>query len=455
MIIFENNFLENNLLTRQTHKKLRHKPCQSRTHEIIANPPHHPMHSLYCALPLFAITHCLGDQSALVSDHSWPRHIINSGSKGADGVKLADINNDGRPDIVTGWEEGFETRIYLHPGTKRVTEKWPSTTIGRTPSVEDAVWVDLNGDEYIDVVTSCEGKDMAMYLHFAPKSGDILDSSQWTQTLLPGSKNMTRWMFAEPAELSFENETVRLIFASSKDPNGTIGYWEVPADPENSKDNWKWRALSETGWVMSLFVEDMDGDGDLDLFYIDRKGDTRGAYWIENPGTLTAHWPKHLIGGADTEQLFAKIADLDQDGFKDVLVAAKDRQVVWWRRLDATGESWEKHVLEYPGNTGRAKAVAVGDLDLDGLPDLVITCESATPPNQGVFWIKQSANQDFENWQSFGMAGPEGLKFDRIELLDLDQDGDLDVLTCEEHHVNVERNEKTGLGVFWYENPVQ
>lgn len=414
----------------------------------------HPMNPLFSALPLLAIVHCLGNESALVSEQSWPRHIIDNSSKGADGVKLGDLNNDGLPDVVTGWEEGFSTRIYLNPGKGKVTKNWPSAIIGTTPSAEDAVFVDLNGDPYLDVVVSSEGKDQAMYLIFAPENGEVLDSSQWTQTLLPGSKNMTRWMFAEPAELSFGSTTERLLFAASKNPNGTIGYWKIPDDPENHSGDWKWQPLAEAGWVMSIFIEDMDGDSDLDLFYVDRKGETRGAYWIENPASLDAAWPRHLIGGADLEQLFGKIADLDQDGLEDVLLVAKDRQIIWWRRLDSSGLSWEKRVLEYPENTGRAKAVAVGDLDHDGLPDLVVTCEGADPPVQGVFWIKQSADKPFEKWQSFGIAGPEGLKFDRIELLDLDHDGDLDVLTCEEHHINKVLNKKTGLGVFWYENPM-
>ena len=44
------------------------------------------------------------------------------------------------------------------------------------------------------------------------------------------------------------------------------------------------------------------------------------------------------------------------------------------------------------------------------------------------------------------IAGPEGAKFDRIELVDLDDDGDLDLVTTEE---------RDGLGVVWYENPVR
>ena len=40
----------------------------------------------------------------------------------------------------------------------------------------------------------------------------------------------------------------------------------------------------------------------------------------------------------------------------------------------------------------------------------------------------------------------EGVKFDRIHIMDVDSDGDLDVITCEE---------RDNLGVIWYENPQQ
>ena len=43
-----------------------------------------------------------------------------------------------------------------------------------------------------------------------------------------------------------------------------------------------------------------------------------------------------------------------------------------------------------------------------------------------------------------GAAQRQGSKYDLVELIDLDDDGDLDVLTCEEN---------VNLGVIWYENP--
>jgi len=47
-------------------------------------------------------------------------------------------------------------------------------------------------------------------------------------------------------------------------------------------------------------------------------------------------------------------------------------------------------------------------------------------------------------WKEHRVSGPEGIKFDRIELLDVDGDGDLDLITTEERAL---------LGVVWYENP--
>jgi hypothetical protein len=91
-------------------------------------------------------------------DRPWCRHTIDDSSRGADGTRLADVNGDGRLDIVTGWEEGGVTRVYLHPGVARVREKWPAVTVGAAKSVEDAAFVDIDEDGAVDVVSSCEGR---------------------------------------------------------------------------------------------------------------------------------------------------------------------------------------------------------------------------------------------------------------------------------------------------------
>ncbi|MHC4642750.1 MAG: hypothetical protein ACYS32_13990, partial [Planctomycetota bacterium] len=98
----------------------------------------------------------------------WKLNIIDDSSSGADGVKLADVDNDRLMDITTGWEEGGITRVYLHPGYEDANQRWPAVTVGQTPNVEDAVFVDLDNDGAVDVVSSCEGETKKLLVNWAP-----------------------------------------------------------------------------------------------------------------------------------------------------------------------------------------------------------------------------------------------------------------------------------------------
>src|SRR5262245_44472735 len=76
----------------------------------------------------------------------WIRHTIDDSSKGADGVKVGDLNHDGLPDFVTSWEQGGVVRIYLNPGPEKAKQKWKFVEIGKVESPEDSLPFDLNGD---------------------------------------------------------------------------------------------------------------------------------------------------------------------------------------------------------------------------------------------------------------------------------------------------------------------
>ena len=99
-----------------------------------------------------------------------------------------------------------------------------------------------------------------------------------------------------------------------------------------------------------------------------------------------------------------------------------------------------------PPNAGTGKGIAVGDINLDGTPDIVFSCESAAKDKSGVLWMSCRDKPIGRAWHPHEISGPEGVKYDLVELLDLDGDGDLDVLTCEE---------RRNLGVIWYENPTR
>lgn len=393
----------------------------------------------------------------------WKCHIIDATSRGADGVKLADVNRDGHMDITTGWEEDGLTRVYLNPGPAMARDKWPFVTTGRTRSVEDAVFVDLDGDGAIDVVSCCEGGTQSVFVQWAPeRPEDYLDESKWRCDIIPISKGMTRWMFCTPMQV--DGRAGIDLVAGSKNPNGRIGWFEVPEDARNL-DAYKWHTISPAHWIMSLRSVDMDGDGDLDILASDRKkGPMRGCRWLENPGSVsrasgprfedetpsTRAWPNHFIGCQNREVMFLTVDDIDEDGLDDVLVAAKapkTSEIIILRRLDATGRAWKEYVIPYPDKTGTAKAVVVGDIDKDGRKDIIFSCEGATAPKSGLMWLSRTEGVFDGRWLAHDISGPKGIKYDRMELLDVDSDGDLDILACEE------REGGKGLGMFWYENP--
>jgi len=361
-------------------------------------------------------------------------------------VRLADVNADGLLDITTPWEEGGRVRVYLNPGPSGSKEKWPAVTVGKVGSPEDAVFVDLDGDGGVDVVSCCEGDVKTMWVHWAPREGARrLDPGAWATEAIPATKGAKSWMFCVPMQVDGRNG-IDLV-AGAKGRNAQIGWLESPADPRDL-GAWTWHPIREAGWIMSLFVVDMEGDGDLDVLASDRKGTSRGCFWLENPRAVTAQaapWEEHRIGGEDREVMFLVPADLDRDGLLDVVVATAGHELIYCRRKSKDGLAWESFPVQLPATAGAGKGVNVGDIDLDGKLDIVFSCEGAGG-RSGVMWMSYRKAVTEPSWDAHDISGPEGSKFDLVQLLDLDGDGDLDVLTCEE---------RDNLGVVWYENPTR
>jgi hypothetical protein len=63
-----------------------------------------------------------------------------------------------------------------------------------------------------------------------------------------------------------------------------------------------------------------------------------------------------------------------------------------------------------------------------------------------VMWLSYTHSVFDTHWTAHTVSGLHGTKYDLVELIDLDGDMDLDIVTCEE---------RDNLGVIWYENPTK
>jgi hypothetical protein len=139
--------------------------------------------------------------------------------------------------------------------------------------------------------------------------------------------------------------------------------------------------------------------------------------------------------------MFIDFADVDGDGRRDVVASVKPREIHVHRSASPDGRRWKSEVIPFaPEIVGTAKAVRVADVNNDGVLDLVWSSEQAGGELRGVVWM------DLRDRSLHDVSGAPGTKYDLVEMIDLDADGDLDILTTEE---------VDGLGVIWYENPRQ
>ncbi len=377
-------------------------------------------------------------------ESAWTRHAIDAGYAGADGVRLGDANRDGFPDIATGWEEEGVVRLYLNPGPENAKDPWPAVTVGRVPYVEDAVFSDLDGDGTTDIISSAEGQTQSIFVHWAPSDPQhFMDASKWETEPIPVTQGASKWMFALPADIDGKNGMD--LFLGSKNPHGQVSWLRSPSNPRDL-DAWTLHPLTPAMWIMSLRYLDLNEDDQPDLVYVDRRGPEAGVYGLIHPkDNLTADqaWLKLKISRDPGEYMFLDIEENQQT--LHLVVPIKNQGIRWFEQTLTQPQTWEETIIRKGASldTGFGKAIAMGDLNLDGHTDLVWSAERAYTSKRGVIWLEQRA----DSWQTHDLSGPEGIKFDRIELIDLDHDGDLDVLTCEE------REGGPGLGVFWYENP--
>lgn len=391
---------------------------------------------------IFVTTAIASDEVVLAPGKPWARHAIDNTSRGADGVKLGDINHDGLSDITTAWEEGGVVRVYLNPGPAKSRELWPRVTVGEVTDGEEAIFTDLDGDGRLEVVSGTEGKTKKLYWHrFIGAADELLKPERWRTDAFPVADHTQMWMQAVPIDLDGLNGTDLLVASKNKD--AAIGWLQSPAKAEDLAA-WKYHRLRDAGWLMSVMPDDIDGDGDADVIFSDRKGSRTGVFWLENPGAKAnqqhAQWNEHTIGAQGKQVMFIDIGDVNGDGRADIAAAVKPVDVYLWLRQADGG--WDEHVLHLDGaNLGDAKAVKIADVNGDSLPDVFFTCENAKGDLEGIVWLEQLRNGP---WRQHTLGGPEGLKYDLMQTLDLDGDGDLDVITCEE---------RDQLGVIWYENP--
>lgn len=215
----------------------------------------------------------------------------------------------------------------------------------------------------------------------------------------------------------------------------------------------KERLQEGLGRVSDARALDLDADGDLDLVIaVFGGGDVGELFWLENiaQGKSAPRYRKHslleLSGAIGVEP-----ADLDGDGRTDlvVLIAQEHESIVAF--VNRGGGEFEQRVLaRAPHPMYGSTSLSVVDLDRDGDVDILFTngdafdAQTDPKPYHGVQWLENRGALEFEFHDIGRFYGAA-----TAVAGDLDGDGDIDVVAGS--WVNF-WDDPRRHALVWYEN---
>ena len=282
----------------------------------------------------------------------------------SEGVAIADVNRDGKPDILAGefWYEspGWKRHEITTPGDYRDGSRGYSRCFA-------AFADDINRDGWTDyIVVGFPGTPCHWYENPRGKTAHWKRHEIWHSACnetplyadLFGNGKRVLIMGWQPA--GKQNAGQMAWFAPGKDPTKR---WVMHAI---SKPSERGRTIPGTHrFAHGLGVGDLNGDGRNDVL-------CTGGWW-EQPKTDTGRpWTFHAVnlGPACANML---VTDVDGDKTPDVISSSAHRYGIWWhhQQKQTGGAQTFKRDDLFADLVSQTHALLQRDIDGDGLADLV------------------------------------------------------------------------------------
>jgi FG-GAP-like repeat len=175
---------------------------------------------------------------------------------------------------------------------------------------------------------------------------------------------------------------------------------------------------------------DINGDGLPDIVGVVNSHAAVVAYI--NPGTRGAPWTRQYISLVTQAPINIATGDIDGDGLSDLVVSMRNlpanaadpnaRGLVWLKNPGPDGTDWVQRAIENTSDLIEPRTLQIADFDGDGKPDVAVNDAST----QGtVAWLRRG---DDGVWTRQNIAGALAIHAHFGAVADLDGDGHMDII---------------------------
>lgn len=374
---------------------------------------------------------------------AWTSRSVNTDANVRPAVMvIADVDADGKRDIVAGYAGTDTTNPAIVIFFQTDVDNFVSVQALESSDLEGVAALavnDLDGDGHADIVAACKG--LIIYLH---GPADPRQAADWDSSdiVLSFGTGINQWNDIAIGDIDGINGPD--IVACNANV-GRLSWFKSPA--ANIVDGTGWTrididATTRTN-AASVALLDVDGDDRLDIISTAPGETSARVAWYKNPtDPVAGAWTKTTIGNLPAATRIA-LGDLDVDGRIDLVVTnPPGRQVGWYKQPADTSTTWSGFLLGQ-FSTAAPFDIKVVDVDGNSQPDVIVATQTPGSfrwfsPNgvQTNVWKENNARDISES------PGPF-----RFDVGDIDGDGRPDVAAP------IQGATTDADGIVWLENP--
>jgi len=334
--------------------------------------------------------------------------VIDNTVVGSKSVFAADMDGDGDMDIVSSSDDWNTGKIKWHENDGSADPTLTSENIQAFSGIGIvAVFAaDMDGDGDMDIVSASE---IPGTIGWSENDGAV--DPTWSSRSSIANVSNVESVFAADMDADGDMDILTTSWYNSK-----LDWYENDGatDPTWSKAN-----IGSGGGPKSVFAADMDGDGDMDIAAA--FAENNSIAWYENDGATDPTWTVAVIATNAEWASSVYVADMDGDGDMDIVSGSEDDDTIAWYENDGATDPTFAAVDVFKSDD-YVSPISVSAADMDGDGDMdIVTISSFT-----LSWFANDGATD-PTWTGTDILDEYG--FRSIFLADMDKDGDTDIVS--------------------------